>query len=63
MPEHKFRIGEIVQLSPAISRNASGGVYVVTKQLPESAGGYEYRIKSFNEPHERVVRESELRKS
>jgi hypothetical protein len=27
------------------------------------AGEYEYRLKSINEPHERVVRESDLEKS
>jgi hypothetical protein len=63
MPNHKFHIGETVQLLPPISRHASGGVYVVTKKLPESAGEYEYRVKSINEPHERLVRESELEKS
>ena len=63
MPDHKFRIGQLVQLLPPISRNASGGVYVVTKPLPKRAGEYEYRIKSINEPHERVVRESELSKA
>ena len=63
MPNHKFRIGQFVQLSSAASRNASGGAYVVTKQLPENAGEYEYRIKSINEPHERLVRESELRRT
>jgi len=63
MPGHKFHIGETVQFLPPISRYASGGVYVVTKRLPESAGEYEYRIKSINELHERVVRESELEKS
>jgi hypothetical protein len=63
MPNHKFRTGQVVQLSPAASRNASGGVYVVTMQLPESAGEYEYRIKSINEPHERLLRESELRRA
>jgi hypothetical protein len=63
MPKHKFRIGQSVMLSPAASRNASGGVYVVTKQLPENAGEYEYRIKSINELHERLVRESELRRT
>ena len=63
MPGHKFHIGETVQLLPPISRYASGGVYVVTKRLPASAGEYEYRIKSINELHERVVRESELRKA
>jgi uncharacterized protein YjbK len=57
---HKFRIGQLVQLAPAISRNVSGGSYEVTKKLPENRGEFEYRIKSMNEPHERVVRESEL---
>ena len=64
MPDHKFHIGETVQLTPSIRRKASGGVYEVTKKLPDSsAGEYEYRIKSINEPHERVARESELEKS
>jgi len=60
MLSHKFRIGQLVQLAPAISRNVPGGSYEVTKRLPESRGEFEYRIKSMNEPHERVVRESEL---
>jgi hypothetical protein len=61
MPDHKFHIGDIVELSRSILRSASGGVYEVTKQLPESdAGEYQYRVKSINEPHERVVGESEL---
>ena len=60
MLSHKFRIGQLVQLAPAISRNVPGGSYEVKKKLPESRGEFEYRIKSMNEPHERVVRESEL---
>ena len=61
MPTHKFHIGQFVQLAPAISRNVPGGSYEIIKKLPESGGEFEYRIKSMNEPHERVVRESELR--
>ena len=63
MHAHKFHIGETVQLLPTMSRFAYGGVYEVTKRLPERAGEYEYRIKSINEPHERLVRESELRRA
>ena len=33
---------------------------VVTKKLPERDGEFEYRVKSANELHERVVREGEL---
>jgi hypothetical protein len=61
MANHKFRVGQIVQLTPALSRNVPGGAYQVTKQLPDIGGEFEYRIKSVNEPHERVARESELR--
>ena len=61
MPTHKFRVGQLVQLFSAISRNVPGGTYEVTKQLPENRGEFEYRIKSVNQLHERVVRESELR--
>ncbi len=64
MPDHKYRIGQIVYVSPMFSRNVPGGAYKVTKQLPDgSAGEHEYRIKSINEPHERVVRESDLSKA
>ena len=49
-----------VEPKPAISRNVSGGTFEITKQLPKNYGEYECRIKSMNEPHERVARESEL---
>ena len=61
MPTHKFHVGQLVQLARSISRNAPGGSYEIMKKLPEHDGEYEYRIKSMNEPHERVARESELR--
>jgi len=35
--------------------------YAVTVTLPERDGEFEYHIKHPNEPHERVVRESDLR--
>jgi hypothetical protein len=60
MPSHKFMTGEIVTLTPAISRNAPGGAYEVTKQLPHNGREFEYRIKSSDESHERVALESEL---
>ena len=36
MAFHKFKIGEIVAIRPALSRNVRGGVYEVTKQLPHN---------------------------
>jgi hypothetical protein len=61
MPTHKFHVGQLVRLAPALSRNVPGGSYEIVKRLPERAGEFEDQIKSMNEPHQRVVRESELR--
>jgi hypothetical protein len=60
---HKFKVGELVSIRPALNLNVPGGIYEVTKQLPGAGGECEYRIKSVNEPHERVARESELSKA
>jgi hypothetical protein len=59
---HKFKVGDIVTIRPAISRFVPNDAFEVVKQLP---GGSEpeYRIKSANEPHERVARESEFIKA
>jgi hypothetical protein len=59
--KHKFQAGERVRLAASAPNwGVAGGGYVVTTQLPERDGAFEYRIKSISEPHERVVRESEL---
>jgi hypothetical protein len=34
MPPYKFKVGDIVALNPAVSRNVPGGVFEVTKQVP-----------------------------
>jgi hypothetical protein len=36
------------------------GAYVIIRQLPERNGECEYQIKNAREPHDRVVRESQL---
>jgi hypothetical protein len=63
MLSHKFHVGESVSLIPSISRNVSGGIYQVGKQLPHNGRDFEYHIKSANEHHQRVARESELTKA
>jgi hypothetical protein len=62
MPSHKFHV-ETVTLIRSISRNVPGGIYQVIKQLPHNGQDFEYHIKSANEQHERVARESELTKA
>jgi len=63
MPAHKFQVGEVVVVKSDIMRNLPGGRYEITRQLPESAGEFEYRVKSANEPHERVVQQRDLTKA
>jgi len=60
---YKFNIGQTVYLAVFLERSigVSGGAYVITKRLPERDGKFEYRVKSANEPHERVVGESQLK--
>jgi hypothetical protein len=59
--EHRFKIGRSVILQSTIfNRDAARGAYEVVAQLPERDGQFEYKIKSRAEPHERVVKESDL---
>jgi hypothetical protein len=57
---HKFSLGQAVTYRVSRLVDASCGVYVVTAKLPERDGEFEYHIRSTNEKHERVARESEL---
>jgi hypothetical protein len=61
MAGHKFRVGQTVHFtSGALDRGGSSGVYQVTRLLPPEGDDHQYRIKSADEPHERVVKESQL---
>jgi hypothetical protein len=59
---HPFKAGQRVQLSRNVrSRNAAIGSYEVLRQLPIGEDGErQYRLKSADENHERVAKESEL---
>lgn len=63
MATHKFRVGQKVQV---IITNHSeptlpAGQYEIIRQLPESDGEFNYKIKNQQEPHLRVVKESQIR--
>jgi hypothetical protein len=63
LSDHKFKIGESVLYTSGIyARGAASGVYKVTQLLPSESDDCQYRIKSSDEPHERVVKESELKR-
>jgi hypothetical protein len=61
MREHKFKVGQSVNFtSGPFGRGGTSGVYKVTQLLPAEGDDYQYRIKNADEPHERVVKESQL---
>jgi len=61
LSEHRFKIGQMVNFtSGPFGRGGVNGVYKVTQLLPPEGDDRQYRIKNSNEPHERVVKESQL---
>ena len=53
----------MVRLSRGLPyKSAADGQYKIVRLLPENGGEPQYRIKSEREPHERVVKESDLEK-
>jgi hypothetical protein len=57
---HKFKIGQAVDLVTSTARSAASGRYQIVSLRPTDGGDPQYRIKSKNEAHERVVSESDL---
>jgi hypothetical protein len=62
MAFHKIKIGQAVHYRPSNSRqNTLRGAYRIINLLPQRDDGeFEYRIRSLEEEHELVAKESEL---
>jgi hypothetical protein len=60
MKGRKFKIGQLVNY---LGRERVPGVYQVTQLLPPEGKVFQYRVRHPNEPHERVAKESELRRA
>jgi hypothetical protein len=61
VPEHKFKVGQSVRfMSGPFGRGGANDIYTITLLLPPEGDDYQYRIKNADEPHERVVKESQL---
>jgi hypothetical protein len=61
---HKFLVGQSVHYT--LGRHGNGGasgVYKIMRLLPPEGDDYQYRIKSANEPHERIAKESQLERA
>lgn len=60
MATHKFAVGQTLRFSPGIGGdNKAKGRYKVVRQLPETGGVPQYRIRNEIDGHERVVREDQ----
>jgi hypothetical protein len=57
MNGHKFKVGQAVTY---LGREKASGTYKITQLMPSEGGDFQYRIRNTNEPHERVVKESDL---
>ena len=62
VPAHKFAVGQKVRFIPDTPGQVAnrGEIFVVARQLPETGGVFQYQIKSEEDGHARVVRESQL---
>lgn len=56
-----FESGQTVRLVRSLSlRAAAEGEFKVVRAMPDDGGETQYRIKSTQEPHDRIVKESDL---
>lgn len=61
--EHKYTVGQLVDLTPSYSRAAATGEYEIRQTMPApdvNSASPRYRIKSAAEKHDRIVPESDL---
>jgi len=57
MSEHRFRVGQAVIF---VGREKASCTFKITRLMPPEGGDFQYRIRNANEPHDRVVKESDL---
>jgi hypothetical protein len=63
MPLHSFTVGQSIEFVPArFDGTAQRGTYTVVRQLPNDSSDREYRVRNVRDGHERVVRESQIRR-
>jgi hypothetical protein len=55
--DHKFKVGQLVYVRIP---GGAGGVHEIKQLIPSVGDEPQYRVKSQNEPQERVVKESEI---
>jgi hypothetical protein len=63
MIEHKFKVGQVVRMRRGLNEAARSDAYKVTRLLPSSDAGNQYRLQAVRGGQERVVQESEIMRS
>lgn len=58
--EHKYTVGQVVEVRMGPLGAAPPGAYEVTRRLPPMGMSNQYRIKSHQNGQERVVREDDI---
>ncbi len=59
--DHKFKVGQTVNLIPnRLDRHLPGGAYTVQRLLPIEGVNIRYRVRNAQDGHERVVLEGQL---
>jgi hypothetical protein len=62
MAQHKFKIGQTVNLiANRLERHVPSGTYSIQRLLPVEGRDLLYRVKHTGDGHERVVNEAQLR--
>ncbi|UFN49899.1 hypothetical protein LPC08_04445 [Roseomonas sp. OT10] len=63
MQVHRFQIGENVEIvANALTARHAPGQYTVVRLMPNDGADREYRVRHNHDGHERVVRQSEIRR-
>jgi hypothetical protein len=60
MAEHKYRVGQVVEVRTGPLSGAPPGAYEVTRRLPPAGTSNQYRVKSHQSGHERVIQEADI---
>ncbi|UEM07718.1 hypothetical protein JL101_034655 (plasmid) [Skermanella rosea] len=59
--DHKYPVEQVVHFTPGRSNpEVSSGRYEIVRHLPPDGSENLYRVRSLDDNHERVVRESQL---
>jgi len=63
MQLHSFTVGQRLEFDPGkFDGTGARGTYMVVRLLPNDGSDREYRVRNTRDGHERVVRESQLRR-